>query len=57
MEELAARLPDEVGPDTLVLTHTFRMPGWTPRAETTLKDDPFRTPVYVYRVGDSPSPR
>ena len=51
MTELAERLPREVAPGTIVLSHTFRLPGWTPEVETTLEDDPFRTPVYRYRTG------
>ena len=54
MTALAERLPRELAGDAIVLSHTFRMPGWTPEVETAL-DDAYRTAVFRYRVGDQPA--
>ncbi len=47
MERLADKLRDELRPGTLIVSHTFRLPGWTPQSEKIL-DDLFRTRLYVY---------
>lgn len=47
MERLAERFVSELKPGTIIITHTFRLPGWTP-ISTIHAQDLYRTPVYVY---------
>ena len=43
------RLKDHIPPDTLVLSHTFAIPGWQPIA-TLVADDLYKTPIYLYQT-------
>ena len=57
MTQLAERFGNELRPGTVIITNTFRLPGWTP--ETTIElEDMHRTPVYRYIVpsGDNEGP-
>ena len=54
MTKLADRLPDELRPGTVIITNTFRLPGWTPEKTIEL-DDMHRTPIYRYVVGENPT--
>lgn len=48
MERLAKELPERLEKDCVIVSHTFRLPGWT--AEKTLyARDLYRTPVYIYQ--------
>lgn len=48
MQALQHKLEAEVPPGTLVISHTFAIPSWTP-IETCVLFDLYRSPVYVYR--------
>lgn len=50
-ERLRPKLEAELSPGTLVLTHTFAIRDWFPVIETHA-EDLYKTPVYVYRIGD-----
>jgi len=54
MRKLAPKLAAEMRPGTLVLSHTFQLPGWRP-ADTVIADDIYQSPVYLYEVPDQPS--
>ena len=49
MDRLKIKFEKELSPSTLVVTHTFAIPGWRP-TETLQADDLYRTPIYHYRV-------
>jgi len=51
MQKLAPKLAAEMRPGTLVLSHTFQLPGWRP-ADTVIADDIYQSPVYLYEVPD-----
>ncbi len=51
MRKLAPKLAAEMRPGTLVLSHTFQLPGWRP-ADTVIADDIYQSPVYLYEVPD-----
>lgn len=48
MWKLKEKFTQELKPDTLIVTHTFAIPGWAPIKVVEL-DDLYRTPVYLYR--------
>ncbi|MCI5052548.1 MAG: methyltransferase [Simkaniaceae bacterium] len=48
MPQLQLQLDDELSPEALVVTHTFRFPGWEP-VRTLHAPDMYKTPIYVYR--------
>ncbi|MEE2959332.1 MAG: SAM-dependent methyltransferase [Myxococcota bacterium] len=50
MEKLRRKFEKELPKNTMVITHTFRVPGWTPKEEITLPDI-YRTKVYLYSAG------
>ena len=49
MSRLAERLPKELKPGTVVISNTFRMPGWEPEKVVQL-NDLHRTSIYRYIV-------
>lgn len=49
MKRLRHKFEQECTPGTLVLTHTFSIPGWEAERVITLKDL-YRSRVYLYRV-------
>ena len=51
MGKLAPKFAAEMRPGTLVLSHTFQLPGWRP-ADTVIADDIYQSPVYLYEVPD-----
>lgn len=51
MQKLAPKLAAEMRPGTLVLCHTFQLPGWRP-VDTVIADDIYQSPVYLYEVPD-----
>lgn len=53
MTTLAERFPKELKPGCVVITNTFRLPGWTPE-KTIQLDDLHQTHVYRYVVGEKP---
>jgi hypothetical protein len=54
MERLATKLEIELAPGTVVVSNTFRVPGWEPERYVEL-EDMHRTRIYLYRVGpDAP---
>ena len=56
MKTLGARLEAEAAPGTVIVSHTFRLPGWEPEEVVELRDL-HRSRVYRYRVpGSLPSP-
>ena len=50
MTNLHEKLREELRPGSLVISNTFRLPGWSPEKVVVLQDA-YRTPVYLYRVG------
>lgn len=50
MERLKIKLANELKPGTLVVSHTFAIPGWQPIAEWQA-DDLYKTPIYHYIMG------
>ena len=48
MLALAEKLPRELRPGTPVVTHAFRMPGWTPEREVAVPEL-WRSATYLYR--------
>lgn len=51
MKRLSQTLIHQLRPGTLVISHTFVLPGWQP-IQTQHVNDLYRTPIYVYRVPD-----
>ena len=49
MESLRAKFEEELKPNTLIISNTFRLAGWEPEEVITL-DDIHQTPIYRYRV-------
>ena len=49
MEKLREKFVSELRPGTLVMSHTFAVPGWEPERVVEVSDL-YRTKVYVYRV-------
>ena len=49
MERLKVKFEEELAPSTLVITHTFAVPGWKP-ISTYQASDLYRTPIYQYRM-------
>jgi predicted O-methyltransferase YrrM len=49
MEKLREKFASELRPGTLVVSHTFAVPGWEPERVVEVSDL-YRTKVYVYRV-------
>lgn len=49
MDRLAVKFRHELQVGTCVVTHTFALPGWTPK-RLIHADDLYRTPIYVYAV-------
>lgn len=49
MQRLKEKFKEELRPDTLVLTHTFAIPGWTP-IQRIYADDLYHTPIFIYRM-------
>jgi hypothetical protein len=49
MISLRPKLEADLAPGSLVLTHTFAMPGWQP-LDTVHADDIYRSPVYLYEL-------
>jgi hypothetical protein len=47
MISLRPKLEAELAPGSLILTHTFAMPGWQP-VDTVHANDIYRSPVYLY---------
>jgi hypothetical protein len=50
MEDLARQLRQQLGESTLVVSHTFALPGWQP-LETRTLDDLYAAKIYLYRMG------
>ena len=58
MTKLRPKLEAELRAGSLVVSHAFAMPGWTPERVMRVTD-PYATPVYLYRVparSDDPAP-
>ncbi len=49
MTLLHEKFTKELQPGALVISNTFRLPGWSPEKVVVLQDA-YRTPVYLYRV-------
>ncbi len=49
MQRLKEKFTEELKPGTLILTHTFAIPGWTP-IQKVYVDDLYHTPVFIYRM-------
>lgn len=54
MARLERKLAIELRPATPVISHFFTMPAWTPE-DTRRADDQYASPVYLYRVPETPS--
>ena len=48
MEKLSKKLEKELKPGTLVISHTFALPGWKP-FKTLDVDDLYYTKIYFYQ--------
>lgn len=51
MARLKEKLEKELRPGTILISHAFAMPGWTP-AETKHLPGLYPTPVYLYRTSE-----
>lgn len=49
MEKLSEKFESELRPGTLIVSHTFALPGWEPE-RVVEAPDLYRTKIYVYRV-------
>jgi len=49
MTSLKTKFEEELKPNTLIVSNTFRLAGWEPEEIITLNDIP-QTPIYRYRV-------
>lgn len=49
MQKLKGKLTDELKPGSLVVSHTFAVPGWKP-TKTLFVNDFYKTPIYFYRI-------
>lgn len=49
MTSLKTKFEDELKPNTLIVSNTFRLAGWEPEEVITL-NDVHQTPIYRYRV-------
>jgi len=49
MKSLKSKFKEELEPDTLIVSNTFRLAGWEPE-EVIILDDIHQTPIYRYRV-------
>lgn len=49
MSRLKTKFEKELTPGTLVLSHTFAIPGWIP-IRLFKVDDLYQTPIYLYRL-------
>jgi len=47
MRKLGEKLIQELKPGALIISHTFALPGWEPKA-TYEVDDLYRTKIYIY---------
>lgn len=48
MEKLKEKFEKELGSETIIITNSFRIPGWIAE-ETISVDDLFKTTIYVYK--------
>lgn len=53
MKRLQQTLPEQLKPGTVVISHTFALPDWTPTRVVRV-NDLYRTPIYVYHVSETP---
>jgi len=49
MRRLKLKFEEELLLDTLIISHTFAVPGWV-ATRTDVVNDLYRTPVYVYQI-------
>lgn len=49
MQRLSQTIIPQLQPGTVIISHTFSLPGWKP-THTLVVDDLYRTPIYVYHV-------
>ena len=49
MRSLKDKFEEELKPNTLIISNTFRLAGWEPEEVITLNDI-HQTPIYCYRV-------
>ncbi len=49
MQRLQHTLLEKLKPGTMVISHTFALPNWTP-SQVVRVNDLYRTPIYVYHV-------
>ncbi len=49
MTSLKTKFEEELKPNTLIVSNTFRLAGWEPEEVITLNDI-HQTPIYRYRV-------
>ena len=49
MAELSLKFQRELRPGTIIISHTFALPGWQPK-QIIYVNDLYRTPIYVYCV-------
>lgn len=52
MERLKVKFEDELGANSMVVSHTFAVPGWQP-SRTLIVGGLFPTPIYFYRNDQS----
>ncbi|MRI34476.1 SAM-dependent methyltransferase [Endozoicomonas sp. OPT23] len=50
MMALAKKLKRDLPEGCLIISHTFRLPGWEP-VKVLQADDLYKTPIYLYRAG------
>ena len=50
--KLTPKLEDELAPEALIVSHTFRIPGWQ-IIDTIRAPDLYRTPIYLYERSDA----
>ena len=51
MEKLRPKFEQELMEGSIVISNTFAVPGWVPE-KTVILNDLYRTPLYLYRVGN-----
>jgi predicted O-methyltransferase YrrM len=49
MHQLKTKFEKELRPGTIIISHTFAVPGWTP-SHFYKVDDLYQTPIYVYKI-------
>jgi hypothetical protein len=51
MEKLRDKFVKELPIHSIIMTHTFRIPGWKP-SQIIICDDLYRTTIYIYSMAD-----